>query len=159
LGRHVEARDAFDRLLRAHPDADAALLGEARQLRGESVERVAALVLLGLPTAEVRLRLDGSDLEDAGTRPLRVEADPGTHALRVDFNGMRPFLWEGVLTDGSEQRIEVELLSLAGRERVAIDESSVFEEPLFWIAVGVAVAGGAVGAALLLSGADDASGP
>src|SRR5262249_33702379 len=51
LGRHVEARDAFDQLLDAHPDLDPTERDRARAMRSEEQARVATLSLVGLPAS------------------------------------------------------------------------------------------------------------
>src|SRR5688500_44950 len=93
LGRHREARDAFDRLLEGHQsDLPADLRTRAVNMRAESAARVAVLSLVDLP-AEPRaeVTLDGAARPDDGERPLPLETDPGEHALVVELAGHHPF--------------------------------------------------------------------
>ena len=108
LGRHREARDAFDRLLREHTIDDPALRAEAEQMRADEAVRVAVLELVGLEDGvEHSVRLDGREIEDRGQRPLEVESDAGTHTLVAEREGHRPFVWEGSLADGARRSVRV----------------------------------------------------
>src|SRR5690242_12194888 len=85
LGRHVEARDAFDQLLASHPKQDPADREKARALREEEQARIAKLTLDDLPaTGAATITLDGQRVTDDGARPLVIEVDPGPHELRVE---------------------------------------------------------------------------
>jgi hypothetical protein len=108
LGRHREARDAFDRLLGEHPDFG----GEPRELaaryRREEAARVAVLLLAGIdPDTRPEIHFDGRDVLDDGTRPVRIETDAGAHSLVATIPSHQPFLWEGRLGDGQTETVEV----------------------------------------------------
>lgn len=140
LGRHADARHAFDQLLSDVPGLSDTTRAEATQLRDEEAARVAQLALDDLPAAspELVLHVDGVFRPDGGARPLRLELDPGEHGLVVERTGFTPFTWQGVLAEGARERVSVSLAPVPqGR--------SIAEEPLFWIIVGVvAVAAGVV---------------
>jgi tetratricopeptide (TPR) repeat protein len=114
LGRHHEARDAFNRLLEEHPDFDREKRREARRYRAESADRVVQVSVDGLDDG-VRyvIRLDGQPVADDGRRPLLVEGDPGTHTLTVRAPGFSPFLWEGELADGELRTVDVEMAAVS----------------------------------------------
>jgi len=132
LGRDRDARDTFDRLLRQH-ELEPDLQARAEELRDETAARVAVLSLTGLPERP-RVRLDGERMADDGSRPLDLETDPGSHALQVAADGYEPFVWDGTVGPGERRSVDVRL--------IAIDEggSPLTSEPVFWIAVGGAVA-------------------
>ncbi|MBW2460785.1 MAG: tetratricopeptide repeat protein [Deltaproteobacteria bacterium] len=110
LGRHVEARDAFDGLLDDHPRFDRQKRREARRYRDESGDRVAQITLSGLQeNRRYLLRFDGQAVADDGTRPLLVEGDPGVHTLTVRTPGFVPFVWEDELRDGERTTVDVEM--------------------------------------------------
>ena len=114
LGRHRDARDAFDRLLGEHPDFG----GEPRELairyRREEAARVAVLLLAGIdPDTRPELHFDGRDVPDDGSRPLRIETDSGTHSLVATIPSHQPFLWEGRLGDGQTETVEVRFTPIA----------------------------------------------
>lgn len=152
LGRHVEARAAFDRLIAEHGDADAAVLEEARELREEVDGLIVTLALAGLRT-DVRysLRLDGQTRADGGARPIELEVDPGRHVLEVAHASIEPFRWETESWGGEELRATAELVPRAVEET-----SSVLESPFFWIAIAAAVATGVVLTVVLVDAADQA---
>lgn len=168
LGRHREARDAFDTLLEEFPRFDRDKRREARRYRDESAARVASIRLLGLdPGRRYVVRFDGAPVPDDGTRPLAIEADAGGHTLTVRAPGFSPFVWEGEVGDSEHASVDVELTTVTvggggdsgggggdaymgsgdeyggGTDRV--DEGGGF--PWEWVAVaivGVLVAGGAL---------------
>lgn len=110
LGRIREARDTLTQLLELLPEGDLALREIARTMRAEAAARVAVLTLEDLPAPpRAQLRLDGEPLADTGQRPLRVELDPGRHALAVTLEGHDPFEWRETLVDGARETVRVEL--------------------------------------------------
>jgi tetratricopeptide (TPR) repeat protein len=111
LGRVREARDVFSALLEQHPDADAAIRAEAEELERTTSQRIGRIEIAGLPppSSSLRIRLDGVPHEDGGARPLRLEVDPGDHALVVSQSGYDSFEWDGVVDDGGRERIQVRL--------------------------------------------------
>ena len=144
IGRFRDARDVFDQVLEEHADAGDAVLEQARAYRTEVAARVARLTLLELPEVpELELRLDGELTSDGGGRPLRLDVDPGPHALRVTLSGREPFRWEGSVDDGSDTNISVELPEASS--------GGVARKWWFWTIIGVVVVGGAVTAGVLLS--------
>jgi Tetratricopeptide repeat/PEGA domain len=114
LGRHREARDAFDRLLEEHPRFDRDLRREANRYRAESAGRIARLSLSGLEESRrYVVRFDGEAVNDDGRRPLEVEGDPGAHTVTVRAPGFNPFVWEGTLTDGQQLTVDVDMTALS----------------------------------------------
>ncbi len=144
LGRHLEARDAFDRLLTEHVVSEATR-AEATALRQEEARRISTLTLLDLPGpgVDLALRVDGTGRPDPGGRPLVLELDPGAHGLLVQREHFRPFTWDGVLGEGQREAVRVQLEPEPTGRTLA-------EEPLVWIVTGVVLlAGGAVAGGLL----------
>ena len=145
LGRHRDSRDAFDRLIREHPDFDAERLEQAEVYLDEAKSRVAVIEILALADAlRYRISFDGQRVEDDGDRPISIDTDPGSHTLSVRHSDSAPFLWEGNVSEG-------ELLSVTYEPTEDDDESgggeeegsSVFESPWFWVITGAIVAAGA----------------
>lgn len=113
LGRHREARDAFDRLLGNHPDLGGELRSNAEQFRREEAARVAVLLLAGIePDVRPTLSFDGEEVTDDGSRPLRIETDAGAHSLIAQIALHQPFLWEGRIGDGQTQTIDLSFVPL-----------------------------------------------
>ncbi len=113
LGRHREARDAFDRLLANHPDLGGELRSNAEQYRREEAARVAVLLLAGIdPDTQPTISFDGEEVADDGSRPLRIETDAGAHSLIAQIALHQPFLWEGRIGDGQTQTIELRFVPL-----------------------------------------------
>lgn len=141
LGRHVDARDAFEQLLAQFPDVSAATQTEARRLRDEESTRIATLRLLELPpvSAALVLRIDGTVRLDGGDRPFVLEVDPGQHGVVVTLEHFRPFTWEGEIMPGGAEALTVLLQPEPSTQGV-----SIFEEPVFWIVVSAVVVAGAV---------------
>ena len=141
LGRHVDARRAFDQLLTQFADLSETTRSEASALREEEAARVSSLELDDMPAAspDLALHIDGAFRPDGGARPYSIELDAGQHGLVLTYAGHQPFTWEGVLAEGAHERITVQLLATPqGR--------SIVEEPVFWIIVAVVViAAGAIG--------------
>jgi tetratricopeptide (TPR) repeat protein len=143
LGRHRDAREAFDLLLTAHPEIDAALRAESLARREEEAARVVVLALAGIPErVTVEVQLDGVAVRDEGRRPFEVQSDAGQRALRVDARDYEPWRWQGRVQDGQYVTLQVDLRRTPPRST----PSSVFSSPWFWVAVGTAVlaAGAAV---------------
>lgn len=108
IGRHREARDTFDRLIRENPDLPAALRAQVTEFRREESSRVAMLELLGIaPEVRLELSFDGRDVVDEGARPMSLEADPGSHSLVARIPEHQPFLWNGELQEGQHQALDV----------------------------------------------------
>jgi hypothetical protein len=162
LGRHRDARDAFDQLLEQHPDIGAQRLETARAWRQQSADRVATLRLTRLPETTVLVTVDGAAVPDGGARPLAVEVDGGReHAIRVELEGHLPFEWNGLVSEGVSRDVPVRLVAQPSQVVVAgtadrraepapvpVEEPSPVEWPVFWIVVGAVVVA-AVGAVLL----------
>jgi tetratricopeptide (TPR) repeat protein len=149
LGRHVDARNAFDQLLGGTAELSEQTRTEATQLRDEEAARVAELALDDVPPAspDLVLRIDGVFRPDGGGRPVRIELDAGEHGLVLERSGFGPFTWQGTLAEGAHERVSVTFTPVAqGR--------SILEEPVFWIIVGVVLAGaGAVAGYFIWDGA------
>jgi hypothetical protein len=166
LGRHVEARDAFDQLLTSHPKQDPADRKRALALRQEEQGRIATLQLDNLEAGhDVSVWVDGHPAPDDGARPLVLEVDPGRHALRIERPRYRIFTWKGDLGDGDKRavRVELEVEPLA----VVVPPikpppapGGVLRSPVFWTIVGVVVVGaGAAGTWWGVSGRDQRLAP
>ena len=142
LGRHRESRDAFSRWMREHATAsDDATRAEAARLFATEAARVGTLELR-LPTSpepsSVGVRVDGRAIEVVG-RQVLVEFDPGTHTVVVTADGHATFTWDGRMTDGGRESVEVSLVAIGG--------GSVADSPGFWVGmilVAGAIAGGVV---------------
>jgi hypothetical protein len=148
LGRHVEARAAFDALLRDEA-LDDAVRTQAEELRAQSEVRIATLAISGLAPAtdEPRVQLDGEVVHDDGSRPLELAVDEGRHALSVEREGFEPFRWSGEVAPGSTEAIEVrqEALPELTPEVIIVEQprTPIVQKPWFWVVVGVVVLGGA----------------
>jgi len=173
LGRHVEARDAFDGLLEDHPRFDRQKRREARRYRDESAGRVGQVTLSGLDeNRRYLLRFDGQAVADDGTRPLVVEGDPGAHTLTVRTPGFVPFVWEEELRDGQQITVDVEMDEIqvavvggggavgggagagsglgGGTEQPEVDEGGF---PWWgWVIIGAVVVGGGLAAYFIING-------
>ncbi len=148
IGRHVESRDAFVQLLDKHPKLDPDVRAQAEKMLAEEKERIASLIISGLPSKkdDLRITLDGQEAKDDGSRPFTAEVDPGHHALRVEEPKSKPFTWEGKLATGEKKGVTVSLVPLPPPppKDAPQPSSSVLSSPIFWTVVGVVVVGGAV---------------
>jgi hypothetical protein len=144
LGRHREARDAFDLLMREHAaELDDETRNEAARQYGTEARRVARLRLFDVPRDDesVRVRLDGRTVSIADGEPLELEADPGAHGVTVSETGHSDFDWEGALSDGQALELHVLLPALPSTPH------EIYEDWGFWVAVVVgacAIAGASV---------------
>ncbi len=153
LGRYREARDAFVELGTLSNVSDA-MRTQAEELLAEVRLRIARVRLTGLD-AETRygVRLDGVGIEDTGTRPMLVDADPGTHAVDVALTGFELFTWSGSLADGAMLDVPVTLVPLPSAGGGG--GSSIADEAWFWLLIGgVVLVGGGLAAYFI---ADDAA--
>lgn len=108
LGRHRDARDAFDRLMTLHPDLNPDLRTNAQQFRREEASRVAVLELIDIdPDVRAEISFDGRAIPDEGQRPVLVETDAGSHSLVARLEAHQPFVWEGTLADGQRETVQV----------------------------------------------------
>ena len=149
LGRHREARDAFDSLMRDHAaELDDETRSEAARQYGTEAARVARVRLHDVPhasspgwDASLRVRLDGRTLSVGDDEPLVLEADPGAHGVSVSQDAHQEFGWEGVLSDGQTLDLDVTMPLLPSVPH------PIYEDAGFWIAIvlgACAIAGGAV---------------
>ncbi len=142
LGRYREARDAFVELATLDNVSDA-MTTQGQELLAEVRMRIARVRLGGLEDEpRYGVRLDGVGAEDSGTRPLVLEADPGTHAVDVSLAGFEPFSWSGALADGALLDVPVVLTRLAVTGGSG-GGGGVAEEAWFWLLIGGLVAVGA----------------
>lgn len=154
LGRHTDSRDAFDLLVREHPDLDRALMQDARRYRDEMASRVATLVVDGLDAASrYTLGFDGQRVVDDGARPFEIDADGGSHSLTVRLEGFQPWLWEGMLDEGERLQIEASLRAIevapafpppGGRTEPVDEGGGIATSPVFWTILGLVVVGAGV---------------
>lgn len=148
LGRQRDARDAFDRLMSQHPETDAA--ADARAIRDEVAARIAVFELTGLdPSGDYQLRLDGQLVEPDIATITEIESDPGHRAVVAERPGYETWAWEGDLSDGQRLRLDV---TMAPR---TTESSSIFKSPVFWVIVGIVLAGGAAALTWYLVRAED----
>ncbi len=143
LGRHRDARDAFDRLMALHPDLNADLRVNAQQFRREEASRVAVLELVGIdPDARTEISFDGRAVPDEGQRPVVVETDAGSHSLVARLPEHQPFVWEGALSDGQRETVQAVFRPIpTGDDTVAV---------VLLVVGAVALVGGGVALAVLL---------
>ena len=143
LGRYREARDAFVELATLGNVSDA-MRTQGEELLAEVRMRIARVRLGGLEE-ETRygVRLDGAGVEDGGSRPLVLEADPGTHAVDVTLAGFEPFTWSGELGDGALLDVPVTLVAIPIAGPGGGGGGSIAEEAWFWLLIGGVVAVGA----------------
>jgi hypothetical protein len=150
LARHREARDVFARWMREHAaTSDDATRAEAARLFATEAARVGTLELaLPAEPAELEVRVDGRPTP-VPARPLIVEIDPGPHAITVTAPGHTTFTWDGRVSDGQRERVEVTLLRIE-------TGGSVLDSPGFWVGMVVLVGAIAGGIALGVWLQDDA---
>lgn len=138
IGRHREARDAFQHLINEHGDTP--FVDQARQMRDEVAGLIAVLRLQGLdPEAEYELSLDGDTLEVDVSDEVEVEVDAGQRALIAEREGYERWVWEGRVAPGDQLLLEVIM------EPLPDEGSSVLRSPILWTIVGAVVVGGAIG--------------
>lgn len=143
LGRHREARDAFQRILDEHGDSPAA--EQSLEKRAEEAARVAMLILAGLDAdADYSIRLDGRPVDVDRGITIELETDPGRRGLVAEREGYEPFTWEGDLSDGERRTIAVEMAE------IEVESTSVLKSPVFWIVVGAVLVGAGVGVGIFL---------
>jgi hypothetical protein len=150
LARHRESRDVFARWMREHAaTSDDATRAEAARLFATEAARVGTIeIALPAEPAELEVRVDGR-LTPVTARPLLVEIDPGAHAITVTAAGHTTFTWDGRVTDGQRERVEVSLVRIE-------TGGSVADSPGFWIGMVVLVGAIAGGVALGVWLQDDA---
>lgn len=139
LGRHREARDTFDRLVRVHPEIPDDLRETVANFRREEANRVAVLELAGIaPELDPEVSFDGQTVRHGGSRPILIETDAGSHSLVARIPEHQPFLWEGQLSDGQREIIDVVFQPIPTAEG-GIDPFVVIGPVLAAVAVGVAI--------------------
>ncbi len=112
LGRHLEARVAFDQLLgRTDVEVSTELRTSALRLRAESAVRVARLELTGLALEVHRIRVDGNQVPDTQARPLRLELSEGWHTIEVSRAGRVPFVASEEFGPGQQHMLRVQLVA------------------------------------------------
>ncbi|MBO6934238.1 MAG: tetratricopeptide repeat protein [Deltaproteobacteria bacterium] len=154
LGRHVEARDTFEQLLREHPELSDDMKSTVEGLRNEVAARVAALELRGVPAdGSFELRLDGRSTALPSERPVRLETEGGRHTVRLSEPRYEPFVWEGAVAEGDTRVVEVELVAIPeeGGAPPPSGMSTVGKVILISV-IGLVVVGAAVTTGVLLAG-------
>ena len=150
LGRYVDARDTFAQLLREHPELSDDMKGTVSELRDEVAARVAAIELRGVPLeGELNLRFDGRQTEIPEERPVRLETEGGSHAVRLTRPDHEPFLWEGSVAEGDTRVVEVELIPVPTVTTEPEGMSTAGKAILITV-IGLVVVGAAVGVGLAL---------
>ena len=116
------------------------LRAEATRRRGEAIASLATLTL-DLTPEQARVLVDGEG-NDAEGSPRVVSLDPGRHLLLVTAEGYQ------------EGRLEISVLAAERATRsltlTAVSsggggQTSLVEDPIFWVVTGVLVVGAAVG--------------
>jgi hypothetical protein len=149
LGRHVQACDAFARLLSLPREVVGdAMRAQAEHLRAESSTRVATLELAGSGLSDAEVRVDGVLLAP-DVPQSRVPVDEGEHVLIVTRPGQPPFTRRVSVAGGEHARVLVPASLPGGSPR------SRRARALWWIAGTVAVVAGASVAAILATRNDD----
>ncbi|HJL18597.1 MAG TPA: tetratricopeptide repeat protein [Sandaracinaceae bacterium LLY-WYZ-13_1] len=139
LGRHREARDTFDRIVRDHDDIPDDLRDTIDEFRREEAGRVAVLELVGIDgSLRPEVSFDGRRLADVAERPIVIETDAGSHSLVARIPEHQPFLWDGELSDGQRESIAVAFEPLPTGEG-GIDPFVILGPILAAVAVGVAI--------------------
>lgn len=142
LGRYREATAAFTEL-EGLPNVADGMRTQAAELLAEVRGRIAHVALTGLESAtRYGVRLDGTGVEDDGTRPLVLEADPGARAVDVSLAGYELFTWSGSLADGASLEVPVTLVPIVVAPPPG-QGGGVLEEAWFWLLVGGVVVVGA----------------
>lgn len=140
LGREREARDAFDRIAR-ETEVDEPTRARAVTLRDEAASRIVTIVVVGLDAgASYEVEVDGELRVDTGSRPLRLEVDPGACVLEIGRPEHERFRWRGVLAAGEEHVVRATLIARAarrGRGWIAAIAGVVVVGALVGVAVGV----------------------
>lgn len=108
LGRFLDARAAFDRLL-ADPGLDSETRRAAEDLRVEVSSQVASVRVDGVPDGLATVVADGDEREPTRARPIAVELDPGARALTIRLPSYTPWSWEGTLAPGAQVRVDASL--------------------------------------------------
>jgi len=153
LGRHVDARDTFEQLLREHPELSDDMKATVQGLRDEVAARVAALELRGVPaTGDFDLRLDGRSTELPAERPFRLETEGGRHTVRLSEPRYEPFVWEGAVAEGDTRVVDVELVAIPEGEPATGGGMSTVGKVVLITVLGLVVVGAAVTTGLLLAG-------
>jgi len=149
LGRYVDARDTFAQLLREHPELSDDMQGTVAGLRDEVAARVAAIELRGVPLeGELNLRFDGRRTDIPAARPVRLETQGGSHAVRLTQPDHEPFLWEGSVAEGDTRVVEVELVPII--VEASPEGMSTLGKAILITVIGLVVVGAAVGVGLAL---------
>lgn len=143
LGRHREARDAFQRVVDSHGDSPAAEPSRIKAV--EEGARVAVLTLAGLDAdADYEIRINGRTHENERGTEVEIEADPGPNGVQASRMGYESWTWEGQLEDGEQRTLQVEMVE------IEVETTSVFKSPVFWVITGIVLAGAGVGVGLFL---------
>lgn len=146
LGRHREARDAFDRLLTEHPQVTGETRANAESYRREEAARVAVLELAGIdPELEPDVSLDGRAVDGTSARPIVLETDAGNHSIVARIPDHQPFVWEGELADGQRELVNVIFEEITSGGGDGVDPALI----IIPIVLAVAIAGGIVAGVVL----------
>ncbi len=137
LGRHRDARETFDAILREFPNEEPEWLLGVRRARTESAGKIATYTITGLPAEaeNVQIRIDGAIRDMAGP-PFRVELDPGRRVVEVRADGYQEFRWEDRVPEADIRELPVQLEEIP-------EAPSIVASPWFWVVTGVVIAAGA----------------
>ena len=152
LGRHKEARNAFDRVLDEHgDDLDAATRRSAEDLRAESTARLAKVHIATFAGCD--LRLDGKAITSAGSMRA-LEIDPGAHTFSAECPRRHTMTKELTLGEGTSTNLSLEPELI---QTVVVTRQAPPPSPVPWILIGVGGAVAIAGAIMIGVGAVDRS--
>lgn len=144
LGRHKEARNAFDRLLQSYgAELDEPTRTQAKTLRAEEAARLAVVrVTTFVPCM---LRIDGALSSDRGVAERVVEVDAGRRAFSVECPKRKPMTRELKVAEGARTQLTLKPPLL---KPIVVTRVTPARSPVPWVLVGVGGAAALAGAIL-----------
>ncbi len=122
LGRHAEALDLYEALLREFPDVAPDLKDEAQRAIVELRARVGTIEISGAE-AGAAISIDGENRgEYPPIAPLRIAA--GSHTVRIYKEGFEPFETRLDIAGGKTANVEAALRALVASGQLEIKEQS-----------------------------------
>jgi hypothetical protein len=158
LGRHVEARDAFSRLVEEHGASVATdLATRAREMLEEERARIAT-VTVRAPAGCV-LTVDGEAKGTTTASPESIDLDAGVHELRAECEGREPFEWSREVAEAARVEVVVDPPRVVRAARTTDGAPPASDGPGAgpWVVLGGGLAVAAAGAVLLGVGIADTS--
>lgn len=143
---HEQTSDVARVILEDHASLAPDLRTRTRQLLTEAQKHVGVVRLMGVPDDAVEVTLDGQAVDDARRRPLFYSFLPGLHEVHLRDGFGQEFHWKGEVAAGQTREVLVRFEQDA--------ESTLLDEPWFWIASGAAAVL-LVGAAIAIGASGD----